>query len=293
MTIPDPVTDGRRPARLGWALLVMGLGGFLAWAVWAPLDQGVVVSGLLTVVGQRQTVQHPVGGVVESIEVYDGQPVAAGQVLLRLEQPTLRSQVRNLRSQWQAAEAQVARLIAEQQGSALVFDDAVGEAAQAMQRQLHRSRAESLHSERAAAQAGIDGSNAQWRGLEASLHSLRAQHSSLLAQLGSVRGLAAEGYVSRHRLLADERQLAQLAAAISVDEGRAGLLRRQIDEQRLRLRHLDEAFRRDASSQLVDTRQRAEDVRHRLAVAEQELAASTLLAPVAGRVSGLQVSTLG
>ncbi|EIK93648.1 hypothetical protein PMM47T1_25998 [Pseudomonas sp. M47T1] len=293
MNHDQPLTDDRRPARLGWALLVLGLGGFLAWALWAPLDQGVAVSGVLTVVGQRQTVQHPVGGVLESIEVQDGQGVEAGQVLMRLAQPTLLSQVQNLRSQWQAAQAKAARLAAEQLGGALVFPEGLGPQAQAMQRQVHDSRVVSLHSERAALQAGIEGSKAQLRGLGASLRSLRAQHGSLQAQLVSLRRLAAQGHVSRHRVGVDERQLAQLAAAISVDEGRAGLLRRQIDEQRLRHGHLEQAFRRDASSQLADTRQLAEDLRHRLVVAEQELAASTLVAPVAGQVSGLQVSTLG
>jgi len=285
--------DDRAAARLGWTVLLLGVGGFFAWAMWAPLDQGVAVAGHLTVVGQRQTVQHASGGVLDSILVSDGESVAAGQPLLRLRQPLLHSQVRSLRSQWQAAEAQGARLAAEQQETTPVFSQASSQDAIALQGQIHASRAASLGSERAAMRAAIQGSEAQLRGLKASLHSLRAQQASLETQLASLRRLGAEGHVSRHRVLADERQLAQLTAVISVDEGRAGLLQRQVDEQRLRLQHLTQAFRRDAGSQLADTRQQAEELRHRLAVAEQELAASTLKAPVAGRVSGLQVSTLG
>jgi len=293
MSTPELIVDARSPSRLGWTLLILGVGGFFAWALWAPLDQGVAVSGQLTVVGQRQTLQHPTGGVLQSIDVHDGQAVVAGQVLLRLQQPTLDSQVRNLRSQWQAAEAQCARLMAEQQGGVVVFPAFISQAAQRMQQQLYDSRATSLRSERAAVQAGIEGSEAQRRGLDAALRSQRVQHRHLEAQLANLRGLARDGHVSRNRLLTEERQLAQLAAAISLDEGRTEALRRQVDEQRLRHRHLQEAFRRDATSQLADTRQQAEDLRHRLAVAERELAASSLTAPVAGIVSGLQVSTLG
>ena len=38
----EPQTDTRSPARLGFWVLVVGFGLFLAWAAWAPLDEGVV-----------------------------------------------------------------------------------------------------------------------------------------------------------------------------------------------------------------------------------------------------------
>ncbi|WP_455922175.1 HlyD family type I secretion periplasmic adaptor subunit [Pseudomonas putida] len=283
----------RAAARLGWTLLLLGLGSFFAWAMWAPLDQGVAVAGHLTVVGQRQTVQHASGGVVENILVSDGQPVEAGQPLMRLQQPILQSQVRNLRHQWQAAEAQTARLSAEQNGKTPQFPADLGPAVLALQQQLFERRASSLLSERQALKASLRGTQAQLRGLEAALSGQQHQQRSLQGQVDSLRALASEGFVSQHRALEFDRQLIQLGVAIDESHGRIGLLRRQVEEQQVRYGQLEETFRRDATSQLADTRQQAEDLRHRLAVAERELAASTLLAPVAGRVSGLQVSTLG
>ena len=40
--------DDARPQRWGWGLLVIGFGGFMAWALFAPLDAGVGLVGLAT-----------------------------------------------------------------------------------------------------------------------------------------------------------------------------------------------------------------------------------------------------
>ena len=64
------------------ALLVLGLGG---WGVMARISGAVIAMGTVEVEGNRQVVQHPVGGVVTEILARDGDVVAAGDVLLRLE----------------------------------------------------------------------------------------------------------------------------------------------------------------------------------------------------------------
>ena len=84
--------DDTRYARLGWLLMLGGFLGFLGWAALAPLDKGVAVSGKVMVSGHRKVVQHPSGGIVERIDVRDGDKVAAGQVLIRLKETPLLGQ---------------------------------------------------------------------------------------------------------------------------------------------------------------------------------------------------------
>ena len=64
--------DDKKYSRLGWWLVLGGFAGFLGWAALAPLDKGVAVSGKVMVSGHRKTVQHSAGGIVERIEVRDG-----------------------------------------------------------------------------------------------------------------------------------------------------------------------------------------------------------------------------
>ena len=61
---------------------VFGIGGW-AWAV--NLSGAVLAAGQVVVEGSLRRVQHPTGGVVGQIFVAEGQAVAAGDVLLRLD----------------------------------------------------------------------------------------------------------------------------------------------------------------------------------------------------------------
>jgi len=76
--------DERYYARLGWIVLLVGFGGFMIWALFAPLDKGVPAQGTVITDGQRKTIQAPLNGVVEEIMVKDGDHVKAGGVLVRL-----------------------------------------------------------------------------------------------------------------------------------------------------------------------------------------------------------------
>ncbi len=110
-----PVVDLKdtRPRRWGWWLLVLGLGGFLAWATLAPLDAAVTSSGSVVVSSSRKLVQPVSGGKVAAILARDGDQVVAGQVLLRLDSTQSRALLDIARGQWLVAMATQARLSAE------------------------------------------------------------------------------------------------------------------------------------------------------------------------------------
>ncbi len=101
--------DERHYARLGWIVLILGFGGFMVWALFAPLDKGVPAQGTVITDGQRKTIQAPLNGIVEEVLVRDGDQVKEGQVLARLN---------NLQANAQAngAEQAVAGLQAQVRG---------------------------------------------------------------------------------------------------------------------------------------------------------------------------------
>ncbi|MGO1268501.1 MAG: HlyD family type I secretion periplasmic adaptor subunit [Pseudomonas bubulae] len=294
--------DDTRYARLGWLLMLGGFLGFLGWAALAPLDKGVAVSGKVMVSGHRKVVQHPSGGIVESIDVRDGDKVAAGQVLIRLKETPLLGQAQSLRSQFYGSLASEARLNAERDGVASVsFPTELTALASepevasnlALQRQLFDSRRQALLLDQQGIDESIAGAEAQLRGVRDSQASKVLQRTALAEQLQGLRELAREGYIPRNRLLDSERVYAQVLGSISEDYGRIGQLQRQVLEMRLKIRQLAEEYQKEVRTQLADTRVRTEDLRNRLASAEFELANSQLRAPVAGIVVGLDVFTEG
>lgn len=72
--------------RLGWRVLIWGFGGFILWASLAPIDRGVTASGWVIADGQRKVLQPLSAGMIEEIYVREGDPVQAGQLLVKLNQ---------------------------------------------------------------------------------------------------------------------------------------------------------------------------------------------------------------
>lgn len=80
---------------LTWALV--GCTGFgLAWLTFAQTEEVVVAPGKLEPIGAVKTIQVPVGGVLEEVLVKDGQRVAKGEVLLRLDNETTKDREQSL-----------------------------------------------------------------------------------------------------------------------------------------------------------------------------------------------------
>jgi len=293
--------DERRYTRMGSWLLVVGFGGFLLWAALAPLDKGVAVSGSVVVAGNRQAVQHPSGGVVQHLLVRDGDQVAAGQVLIRMNVTQLLAQRESLFAQHLGATASAARLQAERDGLAdidfaadlVAASDPRITSTLALQRQLFASRRAALRLELDSLQEAIAGSQAMHEGLRAAKAHKDAQLASMQEQLLGLRELAREGYVARNRLLETERLYAQLNGSISEDLGNIGRIQRQILELRLRAAQREQHYQQDVRQQLADELLRVEELGNRLSAADDELAHREIRAPAAGTVVGLDVFTEG
>lgn len=96
--------------RFGWRVMVIGFGGFILWASFAPLDKGVVAPGFVITEGQRKTVQNPIGGVIEEILVKDGEKVRAGQLLIRMNDLQANAQTQATRETIEGLKGQIAGL---------------------------------------------------------------------------------------------------------------------------------------------------------------------------------------
>ena len=86
--------------------------------VFAPLESAAVASGLVEAESSRKTLQHLEGGIVRAILVKDGDIVAPGQPLIRLELDQVAAAERqSLHGQFWDAKAREARLLAERAGA--------------------------------------------------------------------------------------------------------------------------------------------------------------------------------
>jgi membrane fusion protein, protease secretion system len=93
--------------KLGWKLLLIGFGGFMLWASFAPLDKGVTASGFVITDGQRKVIQPTASGILDDIVVKEGEHVEAGQVLVVMNNTSAHAQLIATRENVIKLEAQV------------------------------------------------------------------------------------------------------------------------------------------------------------------------------------------
>jgi len=114
--------DEQRVLAIGMFALVAGFGGFLVWAGFAKLDEGVPAPAVVSVDTQRKAVQHQTGGTVHKVLVKEAQNVTAGDVLLELDDAFTQSNYEALKEELNGFEAQLAgkraqhKLVLEQLG---------------------------------------------------------------------------------------------------------------------------------------------------------------------------------
>ena len=108
--------SARLPMAVGILAILLLVGGLGVWSVAIKIAGAVVTSGTVKVESERQVVQHPDGGVVGEILAKDGDTVEAGQVVLRLDGPFLRSELAIVERQMLEIEVRKARLVAERDG---------------------------------------------------------------------------------------------------------------------------------------------------------------------------------
>lgn len=295
-------TDPAKFSRLGWIIVLVGFVGFLAWAMLAPLDKGVPLSGTVAKESNRQLVQTLSGGTIQDILVKNGDVVQQGQVLVRMNATQVKGQADETRSRYFSARAAESRLIAERDGLKSVrfpaelekakSDPRVIEAVE-LQKQLFSSRLASLSSELAVLDESIAGTKAQLAGVREASESRRQQMVFMKEQLAGMRDLAKDGYVARNRLLELERGQQQLAAAMAEDAGQIGRLQRQVSELGLRRLQRQQEYQKDLRSQLADVQREAEALQGRMSAIEFEEASVDVKAPMAGVVTNLKVHTKG
>jgi len=295
-------TDSRSFSRMGWLIVLIGVGGFLLWGLFAPLDKGVPLSGTVAKESNRKAIQHQTGGIVKEILVKDGDIVKAGQVLVRMNGIMAKSNFDTSNVQYLTARANEARLIAERDGKkTITFASDLEQhkneprimELMSLQSQLLMSRQMSLQSELGSVDENIGGLKEQIKSLEESRESKKTQMGFLKEQLDGMRDLAKEGYVARNRLLDLERTYAQLSGAVSEDIGNIGRARRQVLELQLRRLQRTQDYQKEVRTQLSDVEKEAEALSARMEGQKFEVDNVEVRAPVSGTVTALAVFTQG
>jgi len=301
-TLKAPPVNLTRALTWGWIVLFVGVGGFVAWAGFAPLDQGVTAPGQVVVTGNRKTVQHLSGGIVSKILVKDGDEVKAGQPVVLMDTTTSKAQLESARAQWIISRSVESRLIAERDNRASVSfpADLLAEAkdpevqqSMTLQSRLFESRRASIRNEIAVLKETIAGFEAQIEGLQSTKASKEEQIKLLREEIRNQRELAADGYLPRNRVSEQERLLAAITGALSEDLTSIARSRASISEYKMRIISRESDYRQQIETQLTDAQKEVNTLSSRINALRFDLANTEVKAPVDGVVVALAVHTPG
>jgi len=298
----DDSADSARPARLGlWALL-LGLGGFVVWAAFAPLDEGVPSQGVVAIDTKRKAVQHLTGGIVREVLVGEGSIVTEGQLLIRLDDATAKANYEAIRQRYLGLRAMQARLLAEQSGQTKIIfhPDLVAASSDPLikhqmttQEQLFQSRRAALKADLQAMQESIQGQQALIQAYQGMTGNRRNQLSLLNEELGHTRELVKEGYAPRNRQLELERMAAENSAGLAELMGNTLRAQRAVAELRQNLISRQQEYRKEVEGQLAEVTREVEADETKFRALREDLGRTDIKSPATGQVVGLSVQTVG
>jgi len=299
---PRPAWRMTFPALVGFAALVVLVGGLGFWSATTHIAGAIVSSGIIEVQTNRQVVQHPEGGVVGEIFVRDGDVVEAGDRLLRFDDTFIASELAIVEGQLFELLARKSRLEAERDGAAVVelpetYAELASEAPDIQslldgQRRLFTARLESLARETEQLREQLSQINSEIAGTEAQLVSQSRQLELIGEELEDQLNLLEKGLTQSSRVTALQREEAELNGNIGRLEADIARLRGQIASTEIEIFRLSTTRREEAITTLRDLQFREIELAERRITLRERMSRLDIRAPVAGVVYGSQIYAL-
>ena len=284
---------------IGFSAIFLLVGGFGTWAVATRIDGAVIAPGRIVLDRNRQAVQHPDGGVLAEVLVSEGDSVAAGQVLMRLDPTLAQSQLTITESRLFEIIARRGRLEAERDDAATIrFDPLLTKAAAADpavdrlmtgQRKLFEARLESLDQSKVQLENQELQLRQQIAGIDAQSVAA-ARQAELTTQESKVQSsLLSRGLAVSTRLLGLQREEARLAGLTGELTAKRAQGEERISEIRMQIIMLSTARREQAITTLRDLEISEMELAENRASLRTKLDRMEIRAPVAGVVYDLKV----
>lgn len=303
--IPDNSSGIKRYVLFGLLTLTAFVGGSVYWAVASKLDGAVVAPASFVVEGDRKTVEHLDGGIIDSILVADGEFVQAGQPLVRLDSTEIDVDLSVLGSQLGELSVRRARLLAQMSGNEQ-FDEPMALAGfwdgmdrlhwvspYLTQKQLFDAEARARRTEAQINAQRIQGLRNQIAGLNEQRSATQNQIGITQVELSNLQSLLAKGLVAVTRVSARQIELERLGGVDASLRTQIAQAEDQVREMQLALISQQKLREEVIAGELAVVDAQLDLIQSQFKGASERLKGTHVLAPTSGRVVNLAVSTTG
>ena len=251
-TPPNPV--GRRVL---WLLLLL-IGGLIAWSAIGQLDIVAVADGKLVPQSYVKIVQPSEAGIVKDILVREGEPVSAGQVLLRMDTSISDADAQSLTAELRRKRATLARIDAELADRSYVPNpDDPAELAQetAARHQANRNNLMAALAEENARRTKARADLASAEQVKAKLESVIPHY---IEQDRAFDKLAQEGFVGNLMASDKRRERVEKQQELRTQEHLVESARATLQQSERRLAQIDSDYRRSLHAERNETQGQAD-----------------------------------
>jgi HlyD family secretion protein len=261
-----------------------------------------VAPGTLVVSSSLKKVQHPVGGVVGELRVKDGDRVAAGDVVVRLDETVTRANLAIVDKTLVEQTARKARLVAEQDGlgaisfspdlTARISEPDVRDAMLGETRLL-RVRLTSREGQKSQLRERIAQTDEQIRGLQEQVVAKDREIDLLTQQLSGLEDLWSKRMIEFSKLVAVRRDAARIAGERGALVSAMAQAKGKIAETEIQVLQIDQDLRTEVGKEIAEVRGKIAEYVERKITAEDQLRRIDIRAPQNGVVHELTVHTVG
>ncbi len=287
---------------LGLIGILLLFGGLGTWAATSQIAGAIVASGTLGVESKIKTVQHLEGGIVGKILVRNGDHVKAGQLLIRLDDTTIRANHAIVEGRLNELDATLARLRAERDGlDKITFPERLLKkksrpAVKAMMRgqtSLFTVRRKSKAGQvRILRQRAVQ-LEEQIKGLEIQKTARQEQIEIIDRSIRRKNKAASAGLISGDTMDTIRRQKARLTGEVGDLVARIAQARGSIEEIRQQILQVDKDFREKVLSEISRTHTEMSELQEKESALDEQLRRIDIRAPQAGRIHNMSIFTVG
>jgi epimerase transport system membrane fusion protein len=293
--VKAPSSDDSTAIKFGMSIIFVVFGILGGWMAFAPLASSSVAMGEVSADLDKKTVQHLEGGKVSAIYVKDGDRVKKGQVLLKLRDVQIKSQLDILNAQYQDAIALYARLKAQRDGkSKITFpDDLVDEIAIRDQKNIFETTAKTIKHEKIITKNRIVQLQEQIGGLEALIESSRKRLKSIDEERKEQEELFEQRLVDKQRIRELKRESTRINGDLVNTQSEIAKLKEQISQVKTQQLLSEKQFKKETLQMYVDAKLQISDLVSKIRSTQDVLKRTKIVAPIDGTVVGLSLHTVG
>lgn len=293
--IKMPSTNDSKVIGFGFGVIFALFAVFGGWAAFAPLAESSVAVGKISADLDKKTLQHLEGGVIESIKVKDGDEVKKGDLLLKLKDIHIQSQLDIYKAQYDDASALFARLEAQRdhKESIIYPKELQNESIKKEQNNIFYETKKSIEDEKIISQNRVVQLQNQIDGLNSVVEAKKTRLKSIKEEIAEWEELHKKKLVDKLKIRDLGREQNMIEGDISQTTSEIAKLSEAINETKNQQLLREKEFAKETLEHLVKVKSALFDLQSKISSIEDMLQRTNIIAPIDGTVVGLSLHTVG